>query len=54
LPAAPVVRPATAATAPVTRPATVAPATGAAANAPVASGVQALLARRTASAPKED
>lgn len=53
-PAASVVRPGTSATAPVTRPATAAPATGAAANAPVASGVQALLARRTASAPKED
>ncbi|MDQ0847632.1 hypothetical protein [Streptomyces sp. V1I6] len=53
-PPAPVVRPATAATAPVTRPATVAPAAGAAVNALVPSGVQALLARRTASAPKED
>lgn len=48
-PAAPVVRLATAATAPITRPATVAPATRSAANAPVASGVQALLARRAPS-----
>ncbi|MDH2392192.1 hypothetical protein QCN29_26100 [Streptomyces sp. HNM0663] len=53
-PAATAVRPTPAIAPPAARPAAVPPATGAATGAPVASGVQALLGRRTASAPKED